>query len=250
MRATMLPSSWAASSLIHASAFGALALGAQRAEPLVPRTEVVEFRMDPSPAPKAPVPDEPPTSEEPAKPSPRAASPRPTVRAPASAPTAAHVDDDTPAKGPPDAPLDFTAGAAGGPGAFTMTAGGGGGHGGSGGGGGGGPASAPTRAPEGPRITSQGELSRPPAPPDLSARLLASYPSRAKAAGDAGSATLSLVVLADGSVTSLEIRRASAPEFGRACIDTVRGSRWSSPLDKNGQPTGTRVGYTCTFDVR
>lgn len=245
MRPTMLPSSWAASSLIHASAFGALVLGAHRAAPPVPRPEVVEFRMEPAP-PSPPPPEPAPTVAPQTTKDPVAAKASPVTTAPRAAAPAPKPTDATEAT--PSGPLDFTGAPVGDVGSFTMTAGAG-----LGGGGGGsrpGPPSPAAPAPAGPRIVPRDELSRPPSPPDLSGRLLASYPRRAREAGETGSATLSLVVLADGSVTALEVRRATSPELGRACLDTVRGSRWQSPLDKTGRPTGTRVGYTCTFDVR
>lgn len=252
MRATMLPSSWAASTLVHASAFGALALGAHRAEVRPVRAEAVEIRIDavapaPEPPPKAPL-------EEPA-PVPVRAPARAPQRANAPAKTApVPAPDSAPAPAPnepPEAPLDLTAGAPlGDHGTFASAAG-------SGGGSGRGTVS-PSGAhvgvapppPAGPRIVGRDELSRPPAPPDLSARLLAAYPARARAAGESGTAVLSLVVLADGSTTAIVVRTATSAELGRACVETVRGARWQPPLDKSGSPIATRVGYTCTFDVR
>lgn len=255
MPPSMLPSSWAASGLIHASAFGALALGAHRAGPPVRPAEVVEFRMDPAPvaAPKEVIPPPPEPAHAPAYASPQRAAKATNVVEPVATKTTSPAPlteaASAPSPSPVDGPLDFTGSPVGENGSFAMVAGSGGGS--SGGGSRARPVPAATVArPSGPTLTRREELSRPPSPPDLSGRLLASYPSRAKAAGDSGSATLSLVVLADGQVTSLEVRNATSPEFGRACVETVRGSRWQSPLDKNGQPTGTRVGYTCTFDVR
>jgi TonB family protein len=99
-------------------------------------------------------------------------------------------------------------------------------------------------------LTPKEDLSRLPAPPDLTDRLLAMYPPRAKALGDAGRASLSLVVLADGRVASIDVRSATSADFAQACKDTVAGSRWAPPLDRNGKAVATRVGYTCRFDVR
>jgi TonB family protein len=99
-------------------------------------------------------------------------------------------------------------------------------------------------------LTPKENLSRLPAPPDLADRLLALYPSRAREAGDAGQASLSLVVLPDGRVGAIDVRSATSADFGRACKDTVAGSRWAPPLDRNGKAVATRVGYTCRFDVR
>ena len=85
--------------------------------------------------------------------------------------------------------------------------------------------------------------------PDLAGALLAHYPVRAKELGESGAATLSLVVRPDGRVGAIEVRSASSPEFGQACVETVRPSTWAPPLDKDGRVTATRVGYTCRFDV-
>jgi protein TonB len=99
-------------------------------------------------------------------------------------------------------------------------------------------------------LVAKEDLSRLPAPPTLEDALLSHYPEAARARGDSGSATLSLIVRDDGRVEDIQIRTSSSPEFGRACADTVRGSRWSPPLDRNAAPVSTRVGYTCRFDVR
>jgi TonB family protein len=99
-------------------------------------------------------------------------------------------------------------------------------------------------------LTPKEDLSRLPAPPDLTDRLNAMYPPRAKTLGDAGRASLSLVVLPDGQVGAIDVRSASSADFGKACKDTVAGSRWAPPLDRNGKAVATRVGYTCRFDVR
>jgi TonB family protein len=122
--------------------------------------------------------------------------------------------------------------------------------------GGGGPATktsgvAVATAGRGPlELTPKEDLARLPAPPDLTDRLLAMYPARAKTLGDTGQATLSLVVLPDGQIGTIDVRSASSTEFAKACKDTVAGSRWAPPLDRNGKAVATRVGYTCRFDVR
>jgi TonB family protein len=99
-------------------------------------------------------------------------------------------------------------------------------------------------------LVAKEDLSRLPAPPSLSDALLSHYPAAARARGDSGDAVLSLIVRSDGRIEDIRVRTASSPEFGRACADTLRGSRWSPPLDRNAAPVSTRVGYTCRFDVR
>lgn len=251
MSASVLPSSWLASGLFHASALGWFVLVSPATRPSTPpEPQRIELRMDlPSPAPRA--------TERPMDPSPthevvppskeRAQAPRAQAsRALDQAKASAHEKESA----PPDTPLDLTGSMVTEQG-VVATISGAGGHG-LGALGSGHPPSpiAPMTAPTHPTFTPREALSRPPVPPDLSARLLASYPTRAKAMGESGQATLTLVILADGRVESIELRSASTPDFGRACVDTVRGSRWQSPLDKDARPTSTRVGYTCIFDVR
>ena len=42
----------------------------------------------------------------------------------------------------------------------------------------------------------------------------------------------------------------SAAGFGDACRATLRESKWSAPLDNDGQPVATFISYTCRFEVR
>jgi hypothetical protein len=54
----------------------------------------------------------------------------------------------------------------------------------------------------------------------------------------------------EGDVRELSLIAESAPGFGEACRQILRGSRWSAPLDRGGQPVSTFVQYTCRFEVR
>ena len=42
----------------------------------------------------------------------------------------------------------------------------------------------------------------------------------------------------------------TAAGFGRACRDTLTGSRWTPPLDRDGHAVTTVIHYTCRFEVR
>ena len=37
--------------------------------------------------------------------------------------------------------------------------------------------------------------------------------------------------------------------FGAACEQTLRGSRWSPPYDREGRAVSTFINYTCRFNV-
>ncbi len=249
----VLPSSWAASGLLHAVAFGSLVVVSRRE--VVPGTNPaplpVEYRVELSP-PRAPpaaaaasAPEPTPKRNE----VPRELPDRRTS-APARSVASPVIAAEQPAEdGATSGPLDLTGAGVGGAGTFALQVGGG-----SGLGGGGRVAPSASAAPavsQTPVIpTPSAELSRLPVPPDLGAALLAHYPSRARAAGESGTAVVSLVVLPDGRVSEVVVRSASTPDFGRACVETLRSSRWLGPIDRHGRPTLTRVGYTCAFDVR
>lgn len=267
MSAFPKPSSWAVSAVVHAGVFVWLLTSAARAgEPPPPPPPSFEIQMTPPPPPPSaapPPPPEPaPTSTPPPELVPKASPVSTTPPSPSPPPPEKVVESAPP---PESAPLDLTGTTlADDRGAFAVRAGNGApmtGPIGPGGGGaraaaaatgrpGGTGTAAPAPPPRAPELTPRENLSRLPSPPDLSGALLASYPERAKAAGERGRATVSLVVHPDGHVGGLEVRAASAPEFAEACLAVLRGSRWGAPLDKEARPTASRVGYTCQFDVR
>ncbi len=254
MRAPLLPASWAVSGLLHGGTAMLLFFGAHGGTSSAPAPHPpMELRV-------APLPSSRPTARpEPAPPDPPKPS-APKARVPSNAAAAPPPPPDAPP--PPsavdDAPLDLTGNTlTTDHGAFTTRTGNGRTMGGPVGAG----APPPPRAPPAPSasasttgggnaLTPKEDLSRLPEPPDLASRLLAHYPEKARATGASGRATLSLVIGADGRVAGVEVRSASSPEFGRACEETLRGTRWVPPLDKAARPTATRVGYTCYFDVR
>lgn len=254
----VLPSSWAASALLHAVAFGSLVVVSRRAgiAPYAPPAAVdshVELALPPaSPRPRPPVPESPP-------PTPNARPPReaavvrraPHLDRPSTAAPAERESAPAPDHGLAE-PLDLTGPGAPEVGSFALRVGGGSGGAGTFGNGNGarGASIAPVSEPPRSTVTPSSELSRLPSPPELASALLAHYPSRARATGETGTAAVSLLVLADGRVSEVVVRSATAPDFGRACVETLRGSRWLGPLDRQGRPTVTRVGYICIFDVR
>ncbi len=263
MRTILLPSSWAVSGLLHGGAAALLFLGARTGtSPPPPPRPAVEFRVPPPPPKAAPQPEpvEPPKPSAPKTSAPAkvAATPAPPPPPDTPPPPPAAADAPPPPSAVDDAPLDLTGNTlTTDHGAFTTRTGNGRTMGGPVGAG----APPPPRAPPAPSasasttgggnaLTPKEDLSRLPEPPDLASRLLAHYPEKARATGASGRATLSLVIGADGRVAGVEVRSASSPEFGRACEETLRGTRWVPPLDKAARPTATRVGYTCYFDVR
>lgn len=254
MFADLAPSSWLTSVLAHVAGIGAVLLLVRSAPPLPVAPETVELTMaavepPPAPPPEVIVPAEVPAPREitaAAPPRPKAPVERPREPAPAKA-----SDVEAPALTGTTLTSER--------GSFTSIVGDGTAMDGPVGPGGGGTAApvaapaapaAPAPASGGAALTARADLARLPAPPDLSARLLANYPARAKALGDAGRATLSVVVLPDGTLGAIDVRSATSAEFGKACRDTLTGSRWLPPVDRSGRLVATRVGYTCRFDVR
>ncbi len=109
------------------------------------------------------------------------------------------------------------------------------------------PPSPPAR---GPRVVVPSDLSRIPEPPaGLADALEANFPPHARARGQSGRATLRARIHPDGSVGMLALVSATRPEFGEACRRTLRGSRWTPPLDDRGRPVATDVRYVCRFEV-
>jgi TonB family protein len=103
---------------------------------------------------------------------------------------------------------------------------------------------------DGTPVVGLGNLSQPPEPPNLAASLERLYPGAARQKGLGGTAKVRLRVMPDGSVRDLVIMAESVTGFGEACLQTLRGSRWTPPLDRGGQAVSTHVQYTCRFEVR
>ena len=99
-------------------------------------------------------------------------------------------------------------------------------------------------------VVALASLSRPPEPPDLNDALERHYPDAARKQGTPGQAVLKARITPDGQVRDMVVVSQSAAGFGDACRATLRESRWSPPLDHDGQPVATFISYTCRFEVR
>jgi protein TonB len=102
----------------------------------------------------------------------------------------------------------------------------------------------------GPPVVGVADLSRPPAPPDLAEALERLYPPEARQKGTGGKAVVRARIMPDGSVRELSLLSESGAGFGEACKQSLRASRWTPPLDRDGQAVSTFVSYTCRFEVR
>lgn len=109
--------------------------------------------------------------------------------------------------------------------------------------------SAPGKA-AGPAVVAVGDLSRPPVPPALDQALEHNYPVEARRTGQAGKAVVRARISAQGSALDLVVVSESGAGFGDACKQTLAGSRWSAPLDRDGNAVATTIQYTCRFVVR
>jgi TonB family protein len=104
--------------------------------------------------------------------------------------------------------------------------------------------------PAQPAVVAVADLSRRPEAPALQDVLERNYPTEARQSGQAGKAVVRARILPDGNVRDLLVVSESAPGFGRACRDTLAGSRWTPPLDREGRAVATIINYTCRFEVR
>jgi len=57
-------------------------------------------------------------------------------------------------------------------------------------------------------------------------------------------------ILPDGHVGELRLLGESAAGFGAACLNTLRASLWSAPVDRQSRAVSTFVNYTCRFEVQ
>jgi hypothetical protein len=102
----------------------------------------------------------------------------------------------------------------------------------------------------GPRVVGFADLSRAPAAPDLTDVLAQAYPAAARSKGLTGKAVVRARVMPDGKLRELALLSESAIGFGAACQQTLRGSAWTSPLDRGGNAVSTFINYTCRFNVQ
>jgi len=66
------------------------------------------------------------------------------------------------------------------------------------------------------------------------------YPDALKSSRESGSATISLLIRANGAASELVMKEASRPEFGQAALDALRTWRFL-PKVKDGQPVEARI---------
>jgi TonB family protein len=109
---------------------------------------------------------------------------------------------------------------------------------------------APPPSPAPAPVVAVADLSRLPEAPRLEEVLERNYPSEARHNGQAGKAVVRARITPEGNVRDLVVVSESATGFGRACRDTLAGSRWTAPLDREGRAVATVINYTCRFEVR
>lgn len=104
--------------------------------------------------------------------------------------------------------------------------------------------------PTAPAVVAVADLSRRPEAPSLEDALERNYPAEARQSGQSGKAVVKARITAQGTVRDMLVVSETAAGFGRACRDTLSGSRWTPPLDRDGRPVATIINYTCRFEVR
>jgi len=108
----------------------------------------------------------------------------------------------------------------------------------------------PSPRPAPAEVVAVADLSRRPEAPRLEDALEHNYPAEARQGGQAGKAVVRARITSEGSVRDMLVVSESAAGFGRACRETLAGSRWTPPLDRDGHAVSTVINYTCRFEVR
>jgi protein TonB len=115
------------------------------------------------------------------------------------------------------------------------------------------PSTAPLTAPAAPTrgapLAKLSDLSRKPRAPSLDAALRQNYPVEQRRRGTEGQAEVRVIIDRLGRVGEVAIVSESAAGFAEACRRTLLGSRWSEPLDREGQAVSTRLTYRCRFEI-
>ena len=75
------------------------------------------------------------------------------------------------------------------------------------------------------------------------------YPAELRRRGTEGQAEVRVVIDPRGRVGEVVVLSESSSGFAEACRKTLAGSRWSEPLDREGQPVSTRLTYRCRFQI-
>jgi TonB family protein len=109
---------------------------------------------------------------------------------------------------------------------------------------------APAPRPAPPAVVAVADLSRRPEAPRLEPALERNYPAEARQGGLSGRAVVRARITPAGEVRDIFVQSESNAGFGRACRDTLAGSHWTPPLDRDGHPVATIINYTCRFEVR
>jgi TonB family protein len=99
-------------------------------------------------------------------------------------------------------------------------------------------------------VVSLADLSTKPVPPELAGNLADRYPAAAKERRIGGSASVEARIEPDGRVRRVTLKHETFTGFGEACRQTLLGSRWSPPRDREGRNVATVVRYTCRFVVQ
>ena len=107
----------------------------------------------------------------------------------------------------------------------------------------------PPIAPGAAALAKLSDLSRKPKAPPLDAALRQNYPGELRRRGTEGQAEVRIVIDPRGRVGEIAIVSETAAGFAEACRKTLVGSRWSEPLDREGQPVSTRLTYRCRFQI-
>jgi len=100
-----------------------------------------------------------------------------------------------------------------------------------------------------PPLAKLSDLSRKPKAPPLDAALRQNYPADLRRRGTEGQAEVRVVIDPRGRVGEIAVVSESAAGFAEACRKTLVGSRWSEPLDREGQAVSTRLTYRCRFQI-
>ena len=108
-------------------------------------------------------------------------------------------------------------------------------------------------AAPGPRVVAVADLSRRPAPPDMSRVISAMtrfYPRDAREDGIEGHALVRMQIAPDGRLSRFRVVSGAEHGFGEACRRAlVEAGNWSAPLDRNGQSVATEVSFDCDFQI-
>jgi protein TonB len=110
-------------------------------------------------------------------------------------------------------------------------------------------APAPSPGPRAAPLSKLSDLSRKPRAPSLDAALRDNYPAELRRRGTEGQAEVRVVIDPRGRVGDIAVVSETAQGFAEACRRTLLGSRWSEPLDRDGQPVSTRLTYRCRFQI-